>query len=86
MELSKVSFKNIKKAVILKQLAVVAVAAILANMYIEIFARFSVAKAMQFFAMNPLITLANVLLIFAVLAACVLFKRWVFALAIFTSF
>lgn len=86
MELSKVSFKNIKKAVILKQLAVVAVAAILANMYIEIFARFSVAKAMQFFAMNPLITLANVLLIFAVLAVCVLFKRWVFALAIFTSF
>ena len=86
MELSKVSFKNIKKAVILKQLAVVAVVAILANMYIEIFARFSVAKAMQFFVMNPLITLANVLLIFAVLAVCVLFKRWVFALAIFTSF
>lgn len=86
MKLSKVSFKNFRKAAVLKQLAVVAVVAILANMYIEIFARFSVVKAMQFFVKNPLITLANVLLIFTVLSACVLFKRWVFALAIISSF
>ena len=86
MKLSKVSFKNFRKAAVLKQLAVVAIVAILANMYIEIFARFSVVKAMQFFVSNPLITLANVLLIFAVLSACVLFKRWVFSLAIISSF
>lgn len=86
MKLSKVSFKNFRKAAVLKQLAVVAVVAILANMYIEIFARFSVVKAMQFFVKNPLITIANVLLIFTVLSACVLFKRWVFALAIISSF
>lgn len=86
MKFSKVSFKNFRKAAVLKQLAVVAVVAILANMYIEIFARFSVVKAMQFFVSNPLITLANVLLIFAVLSACVLFKRWVFSLAIISSF
>ena len=86
MKFSKVSFKNFRKAAVLKQLAVVAIVAILANMYIEIFARFSVVKAMQFFVSNPLITLANVLLIFAVLSACVLFKRWVFSLAIISSF
>lgn len=86
MKFSKVSFKNFRKAAVLKQLAVVAIVAILANMYIEIFARFSVVKAMQFFVSNPLITLANVLLIFTVLSACVLFKRWVFALAIISSF
>lgn len=86
MKFSKVSFKNFRKATVLKQLAVVAIVAILANMYIEIFARFSVVKAMQFFVSNPLITLANVLLIFAVLSACVLFKRWVFSLAIISSF
>lgn len=86
MKFSKVSFKNFRKAAVLKQLAVVAIVAILANMYIEIFARFSVVKAMQFFVSNLLITLANVLLIFAVLSACVLFKRWVFSLAIISSF
>ena len=53
MKFSKVSFKNFRKAAVLKQLAVVAIVAILANMYIEIFARFSVVKAIQFFVSKP---------------------------------